>query len=520
MDQKTSLLVNSQLPEFIREEYPQFISFLEAYYQFLETQQIVNGISQQNDLTTKLKQLRYVSDIDQSLSQFEEQFYNEFLSLLPKDTKVDKAFLIKNILPLYQSKGTEKSFHFLFRLLFGEDIDISYPRNQILRTSDGKWSIENILRTDAELYSEYVSDGIQTTYYLPYPLDLDKIQVYIDNSLVENLNNYYVKKELQKLEFYGPAPLNSIIKVVYPTQFNVSIFKNRKVTGLTSGAYALVENAGIRTVAGSNYYEFFINQKTIVGNFINGETVKVDAINSNNQLITFYLQALSDVDSIQIIKPGSNYNVGDVVNFLGASKKKAVAVVGSVSTGNVQSLTLKVGNFGAGYKIGNNVYPSNINTASFIAAIDAVDDSGAVSSNTITYNNTDYISNLSSVVLSNSDFGFAIGGTQNLNSIIGDALTLNTVTNLGPAINVVVSFSELTNNTSPIFAANSTILYDNVSISDLGGIGTIKVINGGTGYLPGDKVVFTNTEYFFWPRRSCQSFFCFCKWKYWTYSSY
>jgi hypothetical protein len=496
MDQKTSLLVNSQLPEFIREEYPQFISFLEAYYQFLETEQIVNGVTQQNDLTSKLKNLRYISDIDQSLSQFEQQFYNEFLSLIPKDTKVDKAFLIKNILPLYQAKGTEKSFQFLFRLLFGEEITISYPRNQILRTSDGKWSIENILRTDAELYSEYVSDGIQTSYYLPYPIDLDKIQVYIDDSLFENFDNYYVKKELQKLEFYRTPAINSKIKIVYPTQFNVSIFKNRKITGLTSGAYALVENAGIRTASGSNYYEFFINQKTIVGNFINGEIIQIDAINSNNHLITFFLQALSDVDSVQIINPGSNYNVGDVVNFLGASKNKAVAVVNSVSTGTVDGITLKVPNFGAGYKVNNNVYVSNINSAPFAAYIDAVDDSGTISANTITYNNTDFISNLSNVILSNTDFGFAANGTQNLTSVIGDALTLNTINELGPAINVVVSLSELTNNTSPIFVTQSNVVYGNVTILDLGAIGTIKVNNGGTGYLPGDNLIFTNTEYF------------------------
>jgi hypothetical protein len=496
MDQKTSLLVDSQLPEFIREEYPQFISFLEAYYQFLETEQIVNGISQQNDLTTKLKNLRYISDIDQSLSQFEQQFYNEFLSLLPKDTKVDKAFLIKNILPLYQSKGTEKSFQFLFRLLFGEEVTISYPRNQILRTSDGKWSIENILRTDVELYSEYVSDGTQTTYYLPYQLDSDEIQVYIDDSLRENLNGYHFKKELQKIEFYSAPASNSKIKIVYPTQFNVSIFKNRKITGVTSGAYALVENAGIRNVAGSNYFEFFINKKTIVGNFIDGELITVDYINSNNELIPFYLQALSDVESIQVINPGSGYSVGNVVNFLGATKEKAVAVVSSVSTGTIDGISLVVGKFGAGYKIGNNVNVTNINLAPFVANIEAVDNSGSTSANTITYNNTDFISNLSSVLISNNDYGFAASGAQNLNSVIGNALTLSTITGLGPAVNVVVSYSELTNNTSPIFVANSSILYGNVSVADLGGIGSIIVNSGGTGYSIGDNIIFTNTEYF------------------------
>ena len=38
-DLRTSILVNRQVPEFIREEYPVFITFLEAYYEYLETQQ-------------------------------------------------------------------------------------------------------------------------------------------------------------------------------------------------------------------------------------------------------------------------------------------------------------------------------------------------------------------------------------------------------------------------------------------------------------------------------------------------
>jgi hypothetical protein len=504
MDQRTSLLINGQLPEFIREEYPQFISFLEAYYQFLENEQVVNNKSQQNDITTKLKDLRYVSDIDSSISQFEEQFYNQFLSLLPKDTKVDKAFLIKNILPLYQAKGTEKSFYFLFRLLFGEDITLTYPRNQILRTSDGKWSIENIIRTDVELYSEYVSDGIQKTYYLPYEFNPEDIQIFINGSLLEKqtvvgssvIYNYFVRKELKKIIFYNTIPLNSKIKVVYPTQFNVSIFKNRKITGLTSGAYALIESSNIKNIAGLNYFEFFVNQKTINGTFINGEIVNIDIVDDFGNIIPFYLQALSDVEAVEIVNPGSNYKVGDIVNFLGASKNKAIAIISDVSTGNIESLTLKLGSFGAGYKIGNNVYPTNINTSAFIASIDAVDDSGTVSSDIITYNNTDYISNFSSTLISAPNYGFVANGVENISSVIANSLTLTTVTNLGPALNVVVTLSEIKNNTFPIFTADSTLLYDNVRILNLGGIGTVKVDNGGIGYSVNDTITFTNTEYF------------------------
>jgi len=124
MDFKTSLLVEKQLPEFIRDEYPLFVSFIEAYYEFLETEKYTNvngkNISQKNNLTEKMKNLQYISDVDFSINEFETQFFNSFLPFLPKDSKVSKEFLIKNILPLYKSKGNEKSFKFLFRLLFNE----------------------------------------------------------------------------------------------------------------------------------------------------------------------------------------------------------------------------------------------------------------------------------------------------------------------------------------------------------------------------------------------------------------
>ena len=60
LNDKTSILVNRQLPEFVREDYPLFITFLEAYYEFLENKQ---G-TQLNDLTTQAKSLRYINDVD------------------------------------------------------------------------------------------------------------------------------------------------------------------------------------------------------------------------------------------------------------------------------------------------------------------------------------------------------------------------------------------------------------------------------------------------------------------------
>jgi hypothetical protein len=141
-DYKTSLLVNKQVPEYVREEYPIFISFLEAYYEFLEQAQ---GI-QKNDVLKQSKDLRYLSDVDASITTFEESFFNMYASLIPRDVQVNKETLIKNVLPLYLARGNEKSFKLLFRLLFGDEVEVLLPKNNVLKASDGQWTIDNILK--------------------------------------------------------------------------------------------------------------------------------------------------------------------------------------------------------------------------------------------------------------------------------------------------------------------------------------------------------------------------------------
>ena len=73
-DLRTSILVNRQVPEFVRDEYPLFVTFLEAYYEFLEQKQGTKI----NDLITQAKNLRHVSDVDDSIEQFEKNFINNY----------------------------------------------------------------------------------------------------------------------------------------------------------------------------------------------------------------------------------------------------------------------------------------------------------------------------------------------------------------------------------------------------------------------------------------------------------
>ena len=194
----TSLLVNKQVPEFVREDHPLFISFLEAYYEFLETEQ---G-TQNNDLTTVSKSLRRVNDLDDSVDSFQTSFLNTFANLIPKDAVLDKAFLIKNVLPLYLSKGNEKSFKLLFRMLFGVEADIVFPEDQVLRASDGQYTSESILTITDQISSFYTGTGnTNQSIQLVQEVSPEEIEVRINGIKKQHITDYFIRKEDKKLLF-------------------------------------------------------------------------------------------------------------------------------------------------------------------------------------------------------------------------------------------------------------------------------------------------------------------------------
>jgi hypothetical protein len=121
-----SAVVSRQLPEHIREDYPTFVAFVEAYYEYLQAQGV--------DFST-------FRDIDKTLESFVGQFRKELAYNLPNITQ-DERFLLQNVKDQYLAKGSEGSYKLLFRLLFGKEVELVYPGRSMLRASDGRWNQE------------------------------------------------------------------------------------------------------------------------------------------------------------------------------------------------------------------------------------------------------------------------------------------------------------------------------------------------------------------------------------------
>ncbi len=490
---KTSILVAQQVPEFISDEYPLFISFLEAYYEFMEEAQ---G-SQKNNVLTLSKNMRYVSDVDASISAFERSFFNNFASLFPRDVEVNKETLIKNVLPLYISRGNEKSFKLLFRLLFNDEVDVILPKNNVLRLSDGRWTVDNILKLETDIRSTYAGTGSNTTFYLAQQVDSDAVEVYVDDILKTIDTDYTIRKESRKLVF-GTAPVaNSIIKVVY-SDFDVSLLNNRKITGLTSGASALIESASKRIITDRlNFglpFELIINNKTLSGTFTNGELITTDIIDPNGTKITFVADTFSILTSILVTDAGASYNVGDAVTILGGGAISiATAEVESIASGFTNRIVVNYG--GSGFHTASLITSSNTPGNSFlIGAVDGVDNSGANTNITFLVSD-DIINTYSNITLSAADYGFpsqVIPAGENINTRIFDALSALTITDLGPITNGIILFSNTSVNTAILdsegagYSIGST-LYD---IKSYRSVGRIDINNGGINYKVGDEIAF------------------------------
>ena len=77
-----------------------------------------------------------------------DKFTEQYLPDVPQldYSSIDVRTAIKNIKTFYSTKGTAFSVEYLFKLLYGETVALSYPKDQIIKPSAATWSINTILR--------------------------------------------------------------------------------------------------------------------------------------------------------------------------------------------------------------------------------------------------------------------------------------------------------------------------------------------------------------------------------------
>ena len=132
MSRATDQIVESQFPEFYREQPSVLIDFLKAYYLSLR---------EKTKKGTILPDLEREIDIDESTEPATLEL--ERLSRLPgfpRKTAASTRTVLKHARDMFAAKGSPQGVDLLFRLGFGEGAGINDLSRNIMRLNSADWS--------------------------------------------------------------------------------------------------------------------------------------------------------------------------------------------------------------------------------------------------------------------------------------------------------------------------------------------------------------------------------------------
>lgn len=141
--------VSETYPDFFYSDHPQFQTFLDAYFEWLEKDNTAEATNSKDifksvpNAAALINHVPEYRDVDISLRQFLDYFKREIIPFKLEETAVPDPFLIKKMREVYLAKGALKSYELLFKMLYNEDIEAYETRDFIIEASEGNY--QNII---------------------------------------------------------------------------------------------------------------------------------------------------------------------------------------------------------------------------------------------------------------------------------------------------------------------------------------------------------------------------------------
>ena len=289
--------------------------YISAQNKFIEGELIVGATSAaEATISTyranpvqNIQQLLDYPDPDKTIQGFLTKFRNAFLQSIPDtlDSGVDKRKLIKNIKSLYRAKGTHKATEVFFKLLFNENAEVTLPKEQMIRVSDGKWDTQKVLRC--------IEVGTS---------DATKL----------------IGQTITQANVAGNASINE--------------------------ATAIVENVFKFGIAGNTIVEIVLNEDSITGTFVTGQNITGTANDDDDVLVTATLSGI--ITTKTITNDGVGHSSGDSVTLSGGGTGANIQV-DTVGSGSIEEIL--VDSVGSGYEIGDVVNFSTGNASAKVSVV-------------------------------------------------------------------------------------------------------------------------------------------------------
>ena len=298
-----------------------------------------------------IMQLMDYADVDNTIDTFFTEFKEAFMRTIPDNLTagVDKRKLLKNIKDLYRAKGTRKGHQLFFRILLGEEAEISYPTKEMLRVSDGKWSEDQVLRLSATNSTILMEDSSASNGDIFILLE-DSGQILTEDSIAgtDNLRNFIGQTITQR----AVTDLSILAGGAYYTAGYSVIGK----------ATAVVDGIFQYKIDGETVTEIIVNPGSVSGTFFPGHDVSgIDNADTNLILEGKINSIISKADLTAATFQSSQYfTTTDSVTVSADTGSAGQASIGTVTSGTIDNIIVDA--VGSGYVAGEKIVVNNANT--------------------------------------------------------------------------------------------------------------------------------------------------------------
>ena len=249
-----------------------------------------------------IQQLLAYADVDNTVWSFLDKFKDALLESIPQTVadQLDQRNLIKNIKDLYEAKGTEDGHRLFFRILFDENSEFIYPRENMIKSSDGQWSDDFVMRVveiGTSDFNELIGQQITGKNSGATAIVSSLVKFKSGTTLVTELN-------LDKTTIDGTFQIGETvtgISNVIDLEISATLSAIVGNVTITQGIH-MSSYSGGTTLPGGQYYE--------VGDRVRFENLGTIGVRGQVSRI-----GAGSVDTVHIAEGGSGYTTDDELVF-------------------------------------------------------------------------------------------------------------------------------------------------------------------------------------------------------------
>jgi len=332
---KENLRVESLIPEQIRQniENPNnlnLVQLLKDYYTYL---------NQNGQASFALNTIQQARDLDSVDNNYLNLIQTEIAVSIPRAITTDRVTLYKNLIRYYSIRGSEESISLFFKILYSDEVTISYPKNVLLIPSSGNWdtSYQTPIYDNMGALTGY-SQGAYTNNlgFLSDTIKLQDSYYYQKFSYVINTgNNITIWNDTFK-KLVHPAGFiyfGQILILLYPTEVvNYNPYTNNLLSMMpleqpgiiTSLDYPLIliiqPNGGVDNITQNTFYDTVGVTNVAYDSSSYSMSLVIPSGTDHNELIHFYDQcsvyqyATVTFETQITLYPWDDYTISDVIN--------------------------------------------------------------------------------------------------------------------------------------------------------------------------------------------------------------